>query len=423
MRICSPVLLAIVLAVVTTGAGASGVYHDLGPIQDEKLRQKLAAAAAGLEKQPEDLASLETLVAFFGCEPLEHLGTSVVYVYDDETKKRAYAALVDAHSIAFLCEALTKGSDLAAEWALRLIAHQSRNDACRDTPYGKRLRDGDGVVNGNAIARLREPVLGALKSRPPRVRALALRGHLSFLPAEESRTFVRGYVEDKDELVAAAAISGCGYRDAFLWPVLWRHLRTSKNEELLKACCSRLWLDDREDPGVTSEQQAILEQVALHPDKTVRESLTLALSNYAVPACPKMIALLMKLAEDKEEYVRYSAIRSLRNAKTPEVNKKLLEFFDESQPEQVRSAALEILGTFGEANVTTVIAASRDKRPNIRSDAAYWLRQIATPEALTALEAMLHDPDKNVRSRAATEWDWAQKEKEWRRKRKEEQAR
>ncbi len=83
------------------------------------------------------------------------------------------------------------------------------------------------------------------------------------------------------------------------------------------------------------------------------------------------------------------------------MEKKLVEFFGESEPQGVRSAALEILGIFKRRDV--VLAAAKDESVNIRCEAMYWLRQL---RAYDALEAALDDPSERVRERAARELKW-----------------
>ncbi|MEK7855285.1 MAG: HEAT repeat domain-containing protein, partial [Acidobacteriota bacterium] len=329
-------------------------YVDDSPIDDAKLRNELAAATAALTTSDNDLKSLEVILNFFGEEHVKYVGVSFFFLSKDDVKQNAHKIIDDAHSVDLLARAITDGSDLAAYYAILRLSNQKLNSRLPIEEYHKHLMSRHGFIDEAAEALLREPLAIAMRSRTGRVRAAALK-LLSDISDEKDRVpFVMKHIRDPDELVSAAAISQIGrddrFRDQEVLPVVWHAIRNSNTEELLVSCCDFLWLRSSIEQSDFTRRAELFERLAANSSTKVRQAVTRAISMASTAEAPRLIAILLKLAEDSEPLVRYDAIRSLRNAKTAEVRAKLLEYFDQGQPQMVRTAALEVLGVFGIEN-------------------------------------------------------------------------
>ncbi|MHC5056560.1 MAG: HEAT repeat domain-containing protein [Planctomycetota bacterium] len=411
---------ALAAAAFLAGTSSAGlIIDDTSKIEDQALRERIGRAAERLKERGSDLDALEALLGFFGEAVVDTVGINVSYSFSDETKRAAYEAVLDWYSIDFLGKALTQGSDLARSWALRKLRHQAANSSPDPSDSRRRLGERGGVVDEAAKAEIRDAVMLVVREASPRTRGLALSVTMRVMLVEDRETFLKGHLDDAGVAVVAAAISALADtrgRGAGIEATVWSRLGTARDEDLIVACLRYLWLADRrglderkrrileglvDDPRVGERRAGFTGWRRRNPRRRVLTALAAALSQRARPEDPAMVALLLRLAEHRDDEVRYSAIRSLRNARTPEVGTRLVRFFREDEPQRVRGAALEVLGVFRRRDI--VLAAARDEDEYIRSSSLYWLRHLG---ARGALEAALEDPSKHVRAGAARELKW-----------------
>jgi HEAT repeat protein len=232
--------------------------------------------------------------------------------------------------------------------------------------------------------------------------------------------FLKGLLKDQPDEVIAAAVEEFSNmlrdQDPEVDAIVTKWLKESDNPLLLHAGCMYWWLvKSRSKPRVTEEDVAAFERLAGHQETRVRDISPWAISDVATPDRPRMVAIVLRLTRDMDTRVSGNATRALRNANTPEVNVRLRELFESHQPEEVRTAAIEVLGTFGKSNLPLILSAVKaDKEISVRQKAVYALRQIGTPEAGRGLEEALKDPDDGVRREARMQFDWFRREHpEW----------
>ena len=314
---------------------AGGLIGDDSKIEDPKLRAKIARATESLRESGSGLAALEVLVGFFGEAVVDTVCSNVSYSFSDPTKKEAYIAILDWYSLEFLDKTLRQGSDLARYWALRKLWHQQMNSRPEPDDNYKRLAARGGIVNDAAKTKIRETVLKVAKEATPRTRGFAIFVVARVRLVENLRAFLEDNLNDENAAVVAAAISGLADirgGDLELDDTVWARLENAKDEELVVACLDYLWLDDR--TSLDERKQRILEGLLdnprvgkyglrslrwgfVSPRSRVLQALARALSERATPENPRMIALLLRLAQEKDKRVRRGAIRSLRNASAP----------------------------------------------------------------------------------------------------------
>ncbi len=254
-----------------------------------------------------------------------------------------------------------------------------------------------------------------LAKSPPATQAQAVRTMMAFLPSEDQKGFLKRLLTGWPDEVVAVAVEGFASQresDPEVEAIVAKWLNGSDNPSLLRASCSYWWLvKSRSAPDVKEEEIAAFERLAGHGDATVRRDLTPAVEAGATPDRPRMIGILLRLTQDKDSSVSWRAVRSLRNANTPEVNAALRVLFKPDQPPHVSPAAIEVLGIFGKDNLPLILtAAQEDKDPSVRQNAIYALRKIGTPEAGEGLEAALQDSDEGVRREAQTQLGWFRNE-------------
>ncbi len=366
------------------------------------LREKVETAFARIKESPADVSAIETLLA------VEPRVLKVAGTWFSDTDPTLNAALHWAQSLQpaeVLQASLENGSDTAVEWALLQIVWRNYNDR----------------FEGDNLARLMPGVQMAVSKAPAATRAQAVRTMLVCLPQEEKAGFLKGMLKDQPDEVIATAMENLGKcdPDAEIYATKW--LATSDTPSLLCAACS-YWRLEKERIPVTVEDTEIaaLERIATHPDKTVRRAVMWALQDVTkpiwIPAAekrdrPRLIGILLRLTYDTDSSVQFDAVRSLRNANTPEVNARLRELFASDPQQAIRRAAIEMLGVFGKENLALVLSAAKtDKDAGVRQMAVMALRTIGTPEAGKGLDAAQHDADAEVRDTARTQFAWYRKE-------------
>lgn len=370
-------------------------FDELDPATQEKVR----AALTKLKESPIDVSAVEALLAI---EPrvAETVGTSEFFSSNAPVKSQALKWIQALQPVEVLVPSLEKGSNVAVHWALRQIVFREHN----------------GWFDKESLARLMPGIEMALVKSPPKTRAQAVRTMMVCLPGEEQKGFLKGLLKEQpDEVMAAAVERFSGdlrESDPEVEALVAKWLRASDDPVLLRSCCHYWWLvKGRSAPVVTVEEIASFERLAVHRDATVRYNVALAIEDVTTPDRPRMIEILLRLTQDKDSSVSWDAVRSLRNANTPEVNARLRELFQPDQPQQIRPAAIEVLGIFGKENLPLILtAAKEDKDPGVRQNAFYALRKIGTPEAGKGLEAALLDPDKEVRRGGTEQLEWFRKE-------------
>ena len=370
-------------------------FNELDPATQEKVE----AALTKLKESPSDVSAVEELLAI---EPrvAETVGTSEVFCSNAPVKSQALKWIQALRPVEVLVPSLERGSDAAVHWALRQIVFRKHN----------------GWFDKESLARLKPGIEMALAKPPPKTRAQAVRTMMVCLPEEEQKGFLKGLLKEQPDEVMAAAVEEFANElresDPEVEVLVAKWLGTSDDPVLLRSCCMYWWLvKSRSALDVKAEEIGAFERLAGHRDATVRHYVALAVSAVATPDRPRIVGILLRLTQDKDSSVNWQAVRSLRNANTPEVNARLRELFQPDQPQQIRPAAIEVLGIFGKDNLPLILnAAKGDKNPGVRGNAFYALRKIGTPEAGEGLEAALLDPDKEVRRGGTEQLEWFRKE-------------
>lgn len=382
-----------------TGTAFGGVLRLDSTPPDPAMQEKVRAALVKLKESPGDVAAVEALLAV---EPrvVEAVGTSESFSNSDPVLNSALNWSQSLQSAETLTASLEKGSNAAIHWALRQIVWRRSNDG----------------FDQEKLARMMPGIEMALVKPPPATRAQAVRTMLVCLPSDQRAGFLKGLLKRQPDEVVAAAVeefaNGLRQNNPEVEVIVARWLNASDNPTLLHACCSYWWLvKSRSASDVKEEDIAAFERLAGHQDSVVRLSVAHAVEAVATPGRPRMVGILLRLTHDKDSLVNWHAVRALRNANTPEVNARLRELFATDQPQDLRAAAIEILGIFGKRHLPLILSAAKaDQDPSVRQNAVYALRQIGTPEAGKGLEEAARDPNKEVRSEAQTQLEWFRKE-------------
>jgi HEAT repeat protein len=375
-----------------------GVMHLDSSPPDPAIQEKVQAALVKLKELPDDVSAVETLLAV---EPriVEAVGTNQSFSNSDPVLNSALNWSQTLQPAEVLTVSLEKGSTAAVHWALRQIV----------------WRIGNGGFDKKSLERLMPGVRMALVKPPPATRAQAVRTMLICLPSEQRKGFLKGLLKGQPDEVTAAVVEGfVGYlheSDPDVEGIVAKWLNESDNPWLLRICCNYWWMKWRSAADLKEAEIAAFERLAGHPDATVRHSVAMAVEAVATPDQPRMVGILLRLTHDHDSLVNHLAARCLRYADTPEVNARLHELFAADQPGELRAAAMEILGTFGKANLPLLLkAAKADQDSYVRLHAIWALRQIGTPEAGKGLEAATQDPDEQVRREALDQLNWFRKE-------------
>jgi HEAT repeats len=366
---------------------------------DPAMRARVQAALVKLKESPSDISAVETLLAI---EPrvVEAVGSSKLFSGSDPVRNQALKWGQGLQPTEVLVTSLEKGSDAAVHWALRQIVWRRHND----------------WFDKESLARLMPGIEMALVKPPPATRAQAVRTMMVCLPLEHRTGFLRGLLKGQPDEVRAAAVelfaNDLRQTDPDVEVIVAKWLNESDAPLLLRACCTHWWLVKSQSTSDVKESEiAAFERLAGHQDATVRSSVTLAVQAAATPSRPRIVGILLRLTHDKDSSVNWNAVRALRNANTLEANARLRELFATDQPQNLRAAAIEVLGIFGKDNLPLILSAAKtDKDPSVRQNAVYALRQIGTPEAGQGLDAARRDPDDGVRREAQTQFEWFRKE-------------
>jgi HEAT repeat protein len=401
----SLLLIAGLFLVSITSMGMTFML-DMSNFKDATERERIDQAASSLLATNDDLPALETLLAFFGDRRLyPTYGGSLIYSNADATMSKAHQAVYFNHSTNLLAAALNRGSESAAYWALYYLDHSPIQVQVTRPPAA--LPDAIFAAETNLSSKLRDLALDTICEQ----------GLIDDIP-----TLLKSRLQNRDEPVVVVAIKRLAtinnrhlashVPDVQTDQVIWQKLAETKNDELVVACLKYIWLANEPEinPAVTEKQATLLDRISQSTNSAVRAATASAISERATPGNPAMIALLLHLADDKDEQVAGTALVGLRNANTPEINRVLRQYFNSKGSSLVRSDALGTLGCFGSKNPDVFLAAAKDADPNIRGDAALYLRSTGGTNAIAALESLTNDPESNVRRQAATQLEWALKE-------------
>jgi len=384
------------------GTAFGGVFHMDSSALDPAMREKVQAALVKIKESPSDISAVETLLAV---EPrlVQTIGTNESFSSGDPVRNQALQWSQSLQPPEVLIISLEKGSNTAVHWALRQIVWRKHNQ----------------WFDKETLARLLPGIELALFKQPPATRAQAVGTMMVCLPLEQRRDFLKSMLKEKpDEVIAEAVILFANVlrqSDPEAEAIVAKWLNTADDPLRLRACCTYWWLVKSRTTSVVKEDEiAAFERIAGHRDATVRSYVALAVEQVATPARPRLIGVLLRLANDKEPSVKRDAVRALRYANTAEVGARLRDLYATDKQGTIRAAAIEVLGIFGKDYLPLIIhAVKTDQNDQVRLDAVYALRAIGTPEAGKALEAALQDPDKQVRDFAQMQFGWYRKEHPW----------
>ena len=403
---------------LTPATLASASILDSTPLAPETEQNVLVAMKILRHlPSPDTAAAVDTLL---GVRPsvAVSMGRGPVYGSTDPAAKQALEWLQKLQPADVLADCLEKGSDRVINWALRQIVWKRAH----------------GWFAPASLPRLKAGVAKALEEALPATRAQAVRTMVLFHPDNVEPKFLKPLLQDPSDEVAAAALTCLTRSNSEVDALVTAWLQTSDNSTLLQACCN-YWSRKLRHSSSSPPEEVIdaFERLSQHRDLKVRRAVAYAIENAATPAQPRLVGILLRLTYDKYPkgeprrliadahpgdavppgviLVAWDAVMCLRNANTPEVNARLQELFAQDQPEQIRMAAIEILGVFGKPNLPLIIeAAKNDPLPEVRWVAVYDLRLIGTPEAGLALKATQNDPDSKVSKQAKVQYGWFQKE-------------
>ena len=296
--LCIPWLMA-------AQADASMIHIISDPAIEGEPRRVMEESTRTLTTTGKGLAALEQLISSFPPEVLDNMGTSSFYSYTDPTRAAALQALHAWYSIDFIEVAMQSGSDDAAYWALRKLAHQSSNGPHpgEDTESTRRLVAVKGVVTYDVRTRL-IPVLEKLrtaKSERTRIEALKFAQGLLL----DRAAFLQS-LQEKDEKVLNATLMQMLDRvhiDPHLTQEIWTVLTRAQTDSLRGTCLRYPWLFDL--PEWTAAKSALLTQYLKQPGSAANTNAISALSALASsdnPLAEKIFAGLPVLADpDRQE--------------------------------------------------------------------------------------------------------------------------
>lgn len=213
MKTFLPHVAALVLTLGLASAGGDVIRMDSTPVFTEKERADLQKATASLTGTGTDLAALEVLIPRFDPE-IESIGGSLLYAFQDPTRRAAWKALLDWYSIDFLERVLKTGSDRAAYWALRRLI-----------PTLEKLRTAES-------ARTRAQCFEFIESN----------GLLT-----DREEFLKSLQEKDEEKLSnsLAQMMDVPIRiNPKLTPEIWAVLIRAKSEQLIQTCLRYKWLFD-----------------------------------------------------------------------------------------------------------------------------------------------------------------------------------
>ncbi len=296
--LCIPWLMA-------AQADASVIHIISDPAIEGEPRRVMEEATRTLTTTGRGLAALEQLISSFPPEVLDNMGTSSFYNYTDPTRAAALQALHAWYSIDFIEEAMQSGSDDAAYWALRKLAHQASNGPHpgEDTESTRRLVAVKGVVTYDVRTRL-IPVLEKLRTaKSERTRTEALKFAQGLLL--DRAAFLQS-LQEKDEKVLNATLMQMLDRvhiDPHLTQEIWAVLTRAQTDSLRGTCLRYPWLFDL--PEWTAAKSALLTQYLKQPGSAANNNAISALSALARsdnPLAEKIFAGLPVLEDpDRQE--------------------------------------------------------------------------------------------------------------------------
>lgn len=272
--ICLPGLLA-------ATAHASVMHLIAGPGLEGEPRRVLEEATRTLTATGKGVAALEQVISSFPPEVLDSLGTSSSHGYTDPTLEAALQALQAWYSIDFLEETMQSGSDDAAFWALRKLAHQAINGPHpgEDTDRTRRLVAVHGVVTHDVKTRL-IPVLEKLRTaKSERTRTEALKFAQGLLL--DRAAFLRS-LQEKEEEALNATLRQMLDRvsiDPHLTQEIWAVLTRAQTDSLRGTCLRYPWLFHL--PEWTAAKSALLAQYLRQPGTAANSNAISALSALA----------------------------------------------------------------------------------------------------------------------------------------------
>ena len=231
-------------------------------------------------------------------------------------------------------------------------------------------------------------LIGALQDKSPSVRANAAIGlhNIGKPDAKPAEGALRSALGDPAAIVrvkAADALHQLGVPGRELLPVVRGALADRDNHVKVAAAESYVRFKGESGPEVAALATALRD-----PDPQVRSEAVLAIGKIFDPLPPEGLALLKEAARDKDSTVRGHATAALGSRKA-------------SNAEAAAAPSGKASGPSGQ--VSTLVAALKDKNSGVRSGAADSLARLETAaaSATPALLAALSDNSGDVRAAAA----------------------
>lgn len=301
-------------------ANASVIHIISDPAIEGESRRVMEESTRTLTTTGKGLAALEQLISSFPPEVLDSMGTSSFYNYTDPPRAAALQALHAWYSIDFIEEAMQSGTDDAAYWALRKLAHQAINSPNKDedTDSTRRLVAVKGVVTYDVRTRL-IPVLEKLRTaKSERTRTEALKFAQGLLL--DRAAFLQS-LQEKDEKALNATLMQMLDRvhiDPHLTQEIWTVLTRARTDSLRGTCLRYPWLLD--PPEWTAAKSALLTQYLRQPGSAAYNnsiSALWALARSDNPLAEKILASLPTIDDQhlKEQLARMQSQRRKRHAR------------------------------------------------------------------------------------------------------------
>jgi HEAT repeat protein len=336
-------LLAAFALLATTSRGMI-IISDDSEITDPQQRAELTVAVETLRTNTSDLPSLEVILKTFP-DVASSVGTSLILQMKDPLKAQACNQLKDLYSIDVLAQALTKGSDLAAQWASIKIVVQRINSNNPD------LKARGGIIDAAACEKLQGLLLEVIKRKDPAARAATVNALSSVFPKDALPKLIKPLLQDTNAPVIAAAIrqlGGISYYDKEVDAAVQKAMTDSQDPGVLVASCMWWWLArGHNEKSITPDQEALMVRRSADPHPEVRWEVAKADNEYATPEHPVLINMLLSLADnDGDEIARMYAVGSLGHAKTKAVHARLIDFAQNAKSALVRQAAQHLLDLY-----------------------------------------------------------------------------
>jgi hypothetical protein len=268
------------------------------------------AAIQAMVRSGGDLRALETLIASFPPEMFAQIGTNINEWPRDPVRAAAWKTLKTFYSTKFLEEVLSKGSDDAAYWALRIIPWQQMNQPTI------------GIVTADFLRQLIPALERLRKSKTQRTsmetgRFIAHEGLLA-----DRQDFLES-LKEKDEVILNKSLMNmiASVRvDPQITKEIWGILAQAKSENLQLTCLRYRWLFDL--PAWDAQKAQLLAHFLETYRGGVGTNINTALTSLAMSKNPLAAEVLGSLAKTDSDMVkkRTAKYQDIYQAKHPDVH-------------------------------------------------------------------------------------------------------